>query len=269
MKYLGLLTVLVVFALLVLVSLNLRARSSVENLTATLLQVPSPVARTDLPEQIRVYAARAGADAARLPHHIRLRQSARIQMTDAGSWAPLEARQLIAVGAPGFVWEATQRLGPFTKVKVTDSYVAGEGRLRVDLLGALRVVDASGADIDRSEAMRYLAELPWAPDAMLGNPDLRWQVLAPDRVEVSLDAPGGKIAVAFLFDEAGDIVEVFARNRPALGPDGTSVLQDWRCLMSDYGPVGGRRIPRQGEAGYVVDGVYAPYWEGRIDAWSG
>lgn len=269
MKYLGLLAGVILCAVLVMASLHLRARSVVDGLNAELLQASPPVTRTDLPDLIFAYAMRAGASPEALPHHVRLKQVAEIQMTEESAWLPLEAEQLIAVGEPGFLWEAAQRMGPVTKFQVVDSFVGGEGRLRVDLLGALRVVDAAGSDMDRSEAMRYLAELPWAPDAMLGNPDLHWRALTADRVEVALDMPGGKAAVTFRFDPRGDIVEVVARDRPALGPGGETVLRDWRCILSAYGEVGGRRLPLRGEAGYVVDGVYTPYWRGSIEAWIG
>jgi hypothetical protein len=38
-----------------------------------------------------------------------------------------------------------------------------------------------GAVIDRAEAMRYLAEMPWAPDAVLGNPEVTWADLGEGR----------------------------------------------------------------------------------------
>ena len=50
-----------------------------------------------------------------------------------------------------------------------DAFVQGAGRLTVQLYGLITVANAAGAGIDRGEALRYLAELPWAPDAILGR----------------------------------------------------------------------------------------------------
>jgi hypothetical protein len=36
----------------------------------------------------------------------------------------------------------------------------------------------------------------------------------------------------------------------------------------DYRSIGGRRIPMQGEAGWILDGVEFIYFRGRIESWS-
>ena len=72
--------------------------------------------------------------------------------------------------------------------------------------------------------------------------------------------------VQFRFDDACDIVEVFAEGRPDVS-NGQTVLRSWRGVFSEYGEIGGRRVPRAGEVGYVDDGIYAPYFRGRITSY--
>jgi hypothetical protein len=107
-----------------------------------------------------------------------------------------------------------------------------------------------GAVIDRAEAMRYLAEMPWAPDAVLGNPEVTWADLGEGRYEAALDTPSGRVAVTFTLDAAGDIAEMTAL-RPDAGPDGAEILREWRGRYWGYDRVGGRRIPVEAEVGYV------------------
>ena len=141
--------------------------------------------------------------------------------------------------------------------------LAAEGRLgetRVTLLKPQTFMNLSGQAV--GEAMRYLAELPWVPDAILENGALIWNQIEAQRVRVSL----GEVAVEFRFDGAGDIVEMTAKDRPVRDPDGESRLRDWRGRFSEYRWIGGRRIPARGEVGYDYPDGYEPYWRGEINA---
>ncbi len=214
-----------------------------------------------LPDQVRQFAVRNGAMPAGALRAVEITQDAELQLSpDQPFWAA-PATQTIALGAPGFVWFA-ETPGPLVpRVRVIDAFVEGEGRLIARLFGSIPVANASGADVTQAEAMRYLAELPWVPDAILGNPDVQWAVRDDGWIEARLPDYGATVRFRL---EAGDIVEMRADARPARDPDGTTTLRDWRAVFSDYAELGGRRIPTRGEVGYVLDGVYAPYWRGHI-----
>ena len=113
------------------------------------------------------------------------------------------------------------------------------------------------------EAMRYLMELPWAPDAILSNRSIIWREADAGAVEAELPLSPRPAVVRFRFDAADDLAEITAQGRPDVST-GEVVLREWRGLFSDYGEIGGRRVPRTAEVGYVVDGVYAPYFRCRL-----
>ena len=220
-----------------------------------------------VPEKVRDFAVRGGATASDLAHCISFRQQAEMQLKRGGPWQPITAEQIVSVGAPGFLWLAEQPMGPVAKFRVLDAFIAGVGLLQVQLLGVIPVVRAQGADIDRAEAMRYLAELPWAPDAILGNAHLVWRMIGTDWAEVhltgALDAP-----VRFRFDAAGDIVEMQADSRPARDAAGRSVVYDWQGYFRDYRMLGPRRVPTEVEVGYVYPDGYSAYFQGRISEYA-
>ncbi|MDJ0627789.1 MAG: hypothetical protein QNJ44_05980 [Rhodobacter sp.] len=218
----------------------------------------------NLPEKVREFALRADATPNDLAVGFTFTQAAEMQLTPGQPWQSLRARQMIATGAAGFLWQASQFVGPVPKLHVVDGFADGAGALRVWLLGLIPVLRAESADIDRGEAMRYLAELPWAPDAILGNPDLSWQMVGEDWAEVSMDLADGPVAVRFRFDGSGDIVEVFAAGRPTSDAAGKRVLRDWQGYFRDYRMIGPRRIPAEAEIGYVEPGGMRPYFQGRI-----
>jgi hypothetical protein len=195
---------------------------------------------------------------------VRLEQAAEMEMNPGAGWQGLSARQAIATARTGFVWDAVQRRGPITIFRVIDAHVDGRGILKARLFGSVPVADGSGADFDRGEAMRYLAELPWAPDAILLNREIAWRVLDTGEIEARLAMAPRDAVVRFALDAAGDIAEMNADDRPATGSEGGITLRAWRGQFTDYGMIGGRRIPLRGEVGYFINGRYAPYWRGGI-----
>lgn len=188
---------------------------------------------------------------------------------EAGApFEPAPATQTYGLGAPNFVWFAETPLLPgLPKFRVIDAYVGGEGRLAARALGSIPVASASGAEINRAEAMRYLAELAWIPDAILGNPAIEWAEREDGWLEATLRLEPRDATVRFRLED-GVIAEMRADARPAeTAPDGSQVLLDWRGLFTDYAEIGGRRIPTRGEVGYIRDGDYAPYWRGTITSY--
>lgn len=267
MRTLLLLTlVLIALVVLVILVLNWRFHAQVR---AVEMQVLQADARDDcqpaqVPEPVQRVAERAGAGRGEQVRAIRLTQSAEMQMSADQPWQPLSARQVISVTEPGFAWVAQSRVGPINLITVLDAFTAGAGQLRVRFLGAIPLANAEGPDLSLGEAMRYLAELPWAPDAILCNGAIGWSVAVDGWLEARLRLDGQDALVRLRADETGDIVEITATGRPAMQPDGSTALMDWRGVFSDHADMGGRRIPLVGEVGYVEGGQYRPYWRGRI-----
>jgi hypothetical protein len=148
------------------------------------------------------------------------------------------------------------RAGATPAVLHGDRRLCGRRRacLRANLFGAIPVAKATGPIIDRAEAMRYLAEMPWAPDAVLGNPEVTWTDLGEGRYEArALHAfgPGGRAVHA----ERGGRYRGDDRARPMPGPTARRSRGNGAGATGDYDRVGGRRIPVEAEVGYVDDGT--------------
>ena len=108
-----------------------------------------------------------------------------------------------------------------------------------------------------------LAELAWAPDALIHNAKLSWREVDERTVEVSANSRGGLAAVRLYFDESGDIYEIRADERGST-ENGKVIPRPWVGRFSDYALTGGRRIPTKAEVGYVYEHGYAAYWKGKI-----
>lgn len=108
--------------------------------------------------------------------------------------------------------------------------------------------------------MRFLAELPWNPDAILNADGLTWRQVDEASVEVSMETTGGQARVTMLFDQAGDIVAIEADDRPRSG----DTPGRWIGRFSGYAQVGPYRFPASGEVAWDLPTGEFVYWRGAI-----
>jgi hypothetical protein len=232
---------------------------------AARLRVAPPVSTPQgrVPALIDAYARRAGAEPGKPWRTASFTQSGEMRLKKGAPFVPLTAWEIVALGAPGIVWDGRIAGGGLKSLRVVDSLVEGQGLLEARLFGSLRLARKEGDATTLAEAFRYLAELPWMPDAMLGNPGIRWAEVGPHTVEAALDTAGGRAAVRFAFDQDGDITGVTARGRPA-EEDGQTVTRDWAGRFGDYTQIGPRRLPATGEVGYIYPDGAEIYFRARI-----
>jgi hypothetical protein len=184
-----------------------------------------------------------------------------------GHWLPFRAEQEIAVDRVEFAWRANFRAAPLVSMRVRDWCRSGVGGLDVRLWGVVPVVRASGEQFARGEAMRYLAELVWAPHAMVANPALEWRQVDESTVEVATRIARERVAVLLHFDAAGDIVGMSTEARPRMV--GKQVVETpWSGVFGEYRELNGVRLPTTGEVSWLLpDGPFT-YFRGRVTGWS-
>jgi hypothetical protein len=172
------------------------------------------------------------------------------------------ADQRFAVDSVAFSWQARFRiLGPLA-LKVVDEYAAGEGSLRVRLLGRT-LQHEHDRTVALGEAYRYLAELPWVPYAMAANAELEWRALDVSSVEVATRVLDERVALHIEFDQRGDVTQIAARSRPRL-VEGRVEAAPWGGAFGEYEVLGGMRMPTQGEVWWDLPAGRFVYWRGRV-----
>jgi hypothetical protein len=150
----------------------------------------------------------------------------------------------------------------------SDYTVGGKAGLEGRLLGALRIMQMTDTDtIFRGEAMRYLAELMWNPDALLFNRWLDWRVINVRTLAVATGDDARRCEVRLILDDAGDLIGIKADDRRR--QDGRVVTAcPWFGRGGDFRTICGRRIPIRAEVGWLLDGIEFIYWRGRVESWS-
>jgi hypothetical protein len=195
---------------------------------------------------------------------VRLEQDGEFRLggADAG-WKPLEATQHYTVDPPGFVWDATIDVAPFLPARVVDAYAHGEGYLRGKLLSTITVVDV-GPDpkMNESELVRYLAETPWFPTALLPAAGVEWEAIDDRSARATLEHDGNEASVVFHFDD-GNLIERVTTERYRQEDD---AMAPWEGRFWAYEEHNGMRIPTAAEVAWDLPAGELSYWRATVDA---
>jgi hypothetical protein len=235
-------------------------RRRIDYITARLESATvADISRPPVPAIIKSFVHRSVPENA-VPRPVRLSQCGAMRANPGDAWRPFTAEQVISVYEPGFVWLARMPVVPLLSARILDCYVGGEGLLEARLLGSLPLARSTGPETSMGELMRYLAELAWAPHAMLHNSHLSWREIDAATVEVSAESAGGRARVRLVF-EHGDVARVEADDRPRLVGSRT-VPTPWRGHCSDYCEMDGCRIPTRAKASWLLEEGPFDYWRG-------
>lgn len=170
----------------------------------------------------------------------------------AEQWRPFMSTQRVVLQRPGFDWEARLRLALGFRMVVHDAYVAGEGRLRVALLGVLTMVNLRDrAELARGELIRFLAEAPWYPTALLPSQGVVWHARDDHSATASLTDGDRTITLLFRFNADGLIETVRAEARGRMiGKN--SVTMPWEGRFWNYVVREGMRVPLEAEVAWMT-----------------
>jgi len=213
----------------------------------------------DLPTPLHALAMRA-PDSTAL--QVEITQRGQMWMKPGARPRSFTAVQRLAVDRVAFSWGARfPLLGPL-ELRVVDDYDAGRGALTISIFG-LPVRRQQGPETIRGEALRYLAELPLVPPALMRNGDLEFREIDQRRIEVATNVLGERLAVTLELDESGNMIRASTTMRE-LERDGGWRATPWGGEFRDYTQIGPLLLPAEAEAHWGLDTGRYVYWRGRI-----
>jgi len=129
-------------------------------------------------------------------------------------WKPFTSTQRVVARRPGFVWDGRVAVLPGLSACVHDAYVAGEGILHPAVAGVFSLMDLRGSgDVAQGELMRFLAEAPWYPTALLPSQGVRWEAVDERSARATLADGPLSLTLLFRFNDAGLVESVRADAR--------------------------------------------------------
>jgi hypothetical protein len=271
MKWIGLITVLLI-ALMGFASLygGYQWRSGTDRLRAQLTsgrqsiqpQTYDPKEIEGLPAPVQRFFRAVLKDGQPIVAAVNLSQQGLFNMSETeNKWSPFTATQLVTTQHLGFDWDARIQMAPGVSAFVHDAYVLGEGKLHVSLLGLLTVADVGNTpQAAQGELLRFFAEMPWYPTALLPSQGVRWEAIDDTAARATLTDGATTVSLVFRFNAEGAIatIRAEARHRDAL------TTMPWNGRFWEYAVRNGMLIPLEGEVGWEYPEGTRLYYKGKV-----
>jgi hypothetical protein len=225
----------------------------------------SAAAFAALPPPIRRYLRHVLPPGTPPVRRVRIEQSGTFRTAPDAAWRPFTATQHATTAPPGFVWDASIHVMPLLPVRVLDAYHDGRGELCARLGGLVTVAaPAPSPDLDEGELLRYLAEAPLYPTALLPGRGVTWTAIDDDSARATLTDGATTASLVFHVNERNEVDRV-SGTRGFTHDDGTVEPRPWTGVWRRYRRHDGLRVPTAGEVGWGPPGAAASYWRGRMD----
>jgi hypothetical protein len=143
-------------------------------------------------------------------------------------------------------------------VEVFHRLVQGRATMQVKLLGAIPIVDASGDDMDRSEAVTLFNDMCLLAPATLIDPAVTWQPIDARSAAARFTHGAHTIAAVLEFGDDGLLANFVSDDRSRSSPDGKSFTRlRFSTPVRDYRTFGQARLMGFGEARWQLpDGEF-------------
>lgn len=221
----------------------------------------------DLPAPVQRYLNHALQPEQSPVQIVQLQQTGTFRSGGAGSsWNDFTAAQHVTIRPPGFVWDASIKMLPELSVRVLDAYADGRGALWARLGGVVPVADPTpGPALDEGELLRYLAEAPLYPTALLPGMGVTWTAIDDRSARATLEHRGTTASLVFHFNDQNEVERVTGK-RPFLTDDGTYEERPWKGTWRNYEHRNGLHVPTDGEVAWIHPEEEVAYWRGHVDS---
>jgi len=199
-----------------------------------------------LPEPVQRYFKYTLRDGQEHIKFVRLKQVGEFRMKENQSWMPIKAEQYFTTEDPAFIWRVKFTMSPFIWIEGRDMYYQGRGNMLIKLLSTITVADATGSEMDISSLIRFLAEAPWFPTALLPSDYLEWIEIDSNSAQAVIKDNGCTASGIFTFNEKGEIIK-FVTNDRYMEVDGKYFKEQWGGYYRNYQEIEGMKIPTEGE----------------------
>ena len=218
-----------------------------------------------LPAPVQRYFRAVLKDGQAIVSAVTIEMAGTIDMSaTAEQWKPFTSKQRVVTQRAGFMWDAQISMLPAIEVHVVDCYIAGKGLVQAAMLGLFTVADVGGGgEMARGEFMRFFAETPWYPTALLPSQGVQWAAVDDTSANATIVDGSLTLTLLFHFNDAGLIDSVRAEARGGMvGKE--MVMRPWECGLSNYQVRDGMTVPISGEAAWVRPDGRKTYFIGSV-----
>ncbi len=172
-----------------------------------------------------------------------------------------EGSQSFETDGIGFRWQARLRLGHFAWVNAEDRLDSDGGYGGARLMGIIPVGSAKGPEVTRSQLVRNLAELAFAPRVAARARGLVWSGDGEDAFSLAAPDIDAEAIVRFIVDDAGEVRSARSPDRPREHGRADYLHEAYRLEFDQHDRLSsGERIPLRSVGTFETDDGDWPYW---------
>lgn len=207
-----------------------------------------------LPDPVRRYLLYSEIVGKTLVRTVHIKQVGKFRTGVEQPWMDMVADQYYTVDPPGFIWNATLKIGGLPILRVRDRYAGGQGNMQAKLAAIYPLFNESGDKLSQAAMVRYLSEMIWFPASFLGK-NILWKAIDDHSAEVALTDLGKTVSAKMVFDDEGRLVYLIAKRYNQQ----TDSFEDWETPIDEYGELAGLRLGVRGRAIWHLETGDLPY----------
>jgi hypothetical protein len=172
-----------------------------------------------LPEPVRRYLRATGVVGQPRVWNYRLRFRGRIRGAPGERWMPFDADQQSFADQPARLFLMRARMVALP-VEVFHRLIGGHARMQVKIAGAIPMVDARGAVMDRSEAVTLFNDMCLLAPGTLLDPGIGWEQVDARTVRARFTHGEHTISATLQFGDDGLLTNFISDDRSRSSSDG-------------------------------------------------
>lgn len=200
-----------------------------------------------LPPAVKRYLSQSLGPRAPQVSLLRIKQTGRFRMKPGQAWMPLHAEEYFRADRPGYFWTARIRIFPGLWFDVRDFYWNARGEVLARLASVFPVAQARGSEVDQGAFVRWVAEVPWFPQAFLNRQIFSWEDLGERRARLTA-RDGERLARFDCSFSADGLIERMTTNDRPFETAGSYARRPYSGTYTDWRDVNGMKLPFQGGA---------------------
>lgn len=211
-----------------------------------------------LPSAVQRYLRYAGAVGRPRVVNVRAVFHGAMKRKKAGGWMPIAAQQVDFFDDPARLFYIRSSLFgiPFDGLH---RYVGRNATMQIRVANLVRVADARGDTMTRSETVTLFNDMCVLAPATLIAPSIQWRAIDSLSVAATFTNQGYTVAALLSFDSDGRLTSFVSDDRYLSASGASYQRYPWSTPLRDYRDFGGRRVAALDEAVWrMPDGDY-PY----------
>jgi hypothetical protein len=247
---------------------NRQVENQVDNLFASSENISNKLFNYDqinnLPEPVQRYFKYVLENRQHYTSYVQVKHYGTFRLSEGQPWMPIEGKEYFTTGTPGFIWIGKIKSFPLFWMTGIDQYIQGQGSFQIKLLSVFTIGNATkGKELDKGELMRWLAEAPLIPTALLPSVNLQWEQIDSNSAKAIVKDKELTVNVIFHFNEKGEIVQMTADRFRAV--DNSYSKDKWVGYYRNYTKMGNMMIPQEIEVAWDLKSGNFSYAKFRID----